>query len=93
MSTRILAYAVIILSVFYFYSTKAHASGDDYVCHVDNAASEDELSKVCPNIQKGTILQVARDGVTQLCDWDKQMVEGKYFIYCAYRGSVRTSLN
>ena len=93
MNKRILAYAVIILSVVYFYSTEVHANGDDYVCHVDSAASEDELSKACPNIQKGTILQVARDGVTQLCDWDKKMIKSKYFIYCAYRGSVRKSLN
>jgi hypothetical protein len=93
MNKRILAYAVIILSVVYFYSSEAIANGDDYFCQVDSATTDEELAKACPNIQKGTILQVARDGVTQLCGWDKQMVKGKYFIYCSYRGAVRKSLN
>ena len=40
MKKRILAYAVIILSVVYFYSSEVHANGDDYVCHVDSAAKK-----------------------------------------------------
>ena len=92
MKKRILAYAVIILSVVYFYSSEIYASGDDYVCNASSATSEDELSMVCPNIQKGTILKVNFNAVTQFCDWDKQIFKGNGF-YCSYRGAVRKSLN
>ena len=95
MNKRILAYAVIILSVMYFYSSYASSTVGSYCTKIEREfESEKQLLDNCPSLKKGDAILAISSAAAQLCDLSKPItVFNKVYALCEYRGSPRIKLD